>query len=75
MFDQQLTFDGGAEDIAPPTRQDKLFTAPRVMRGQLAMAEPTCRYCGAIGKPFLTRRGERKIECSASCGHVWLPDA
>lgn len=37
MFDQQLTIDGGAEDLAPAHRQEKLFQPVRVMEGQTSL--------------------------------------
>lgn len=51
MFDQQLTMDGGAEDLAPRHEQPKLFAAPRTMRGQLAMPAQTCDICGDVIEP------------------------
>lgn len=37
MSDRQLTMDGREEDIAPTYSQDRLFTAPKTMEGQMAM--------------------------------------
>lgn len=36
-FDRQLTLDGGAVDIPRRHEQDRLFNAPRTIRGQLAL--------------------------------------
>lgn len=38
MFNQQLDMFGGATDIAPTTRQVRLFTPAQTMKGQTAMA-------------------------------------
>ena len=49
MFDQQLTLEGGAEDIAPATRQEKLFQPVRVMAGQTSMhVPPTNPVAGCV---------------------------
>jgi hypothetical protein len=71
MFDQQLTFDGGAEDLAPPTRQDKLFVAPPTMRGQLPMPE-LVRHAVSIRQDRLAGRGGNAY-CSCGWQGSWRP--
>lgn len=64
MFDQQLTFDGDAEDIAPATKQDRLFTAPKTIQGQTAMDTDTPRQ-GLTTREKRERKAERLREWGA----------